>query len=674
MAHRFSGPLARAFGPWLGADPARALGTLLVLPDRALPVAPATDRAVWGPAAGAADTVTLREVAARARADLGAPWPTPLASTAARVHRDGDRDTHEQLVFARQRRLSRAAVTAAAAWGTADGDRWLDEVADGVWLLCEQSSWCWPAHDDTFRVHGSVLATVDHPYLDLGAGEVVGQLAWVDQLLGAGLDERYPGLRERVRTEARRRVIEPFVCRRDWHWIGLDGDVHNWNPWIHGNVLVAALRLLDRPQDAPLRAHVVDLAVEGIDRYVATLPEDGAVDEGYAYWWNGACRALEALDVLAHATGGTLDALGGPSAVGALRATVAFPHRMHLGGHWYLNVADGQARPPAAQPWHALHRAALRAGDAAAASHAASHRRPGAPAADESEGLGRLLRGLTDPAWLAAVPTTPPLVRDVWLPSTQLAVARPEGGSRAGLTLAVKGGHNGEHHNHADVGEVVVASDGVPVLVDAGRPTYTAQTFGPDRYALWMMQSAWHTVPQVRGAVQGVGAGFAAAGAVHRADAAGTTVALELAGAYREAPGLRSWRREARLERDTGRVVVRDAWDLDPWSSADPEPATTVHVLLAGRVRLEEPGAAVVEPLEGATPVRLAWDPTAVATLTARPLDDPMLSDVWGAHLTRLELDVTGARELDLVVGQVVGDVVGHPGRHTDTTDLEEDA
>lgn len=201
-----------------------------------------------------------------------------------------------------------------------------------------------------------------------------------------------------VRHEVRTRVLEPFVRRRDWHWLGLDGDVHNWNPWIHGNVLVAALALVADPGE---RARVVALVVEGLDRYVAALPDDGAIDEGYAYWWNGACRALEALDVLAHATGGALEA----SSVPALRATVAFPHRMHLGGPWYLNVADGQARPPTDQPWHALHRAARTAGDDDAVRHAAAHRVPGGPVATEREGLGRLLRALTDPVWGAADPT-----------------------------------------------------------------------------------------------------------------------------------------------------------------------------------------------------------------------------------------------------------------------------
>src|SRR5665647_1274007 len=409
---RFAGPLAAA---WPTAT-AEGLLALLLGPDGALPVPSADDRSVWDLAAGSADQMTLVDLRRRAEGDLGTPWPQPTSRGYARYFRDGDRHDYEQAVFARQRRLSRAAVVAAT---TLDPD-WIDEVADGITLLCEQSSWCWPAHDDTRRVHGAVVPTVTDPFLDLGAGEVVGQLAWIDQLLGSQLDERFPGLRERIRHEAQLRVLEPFARRRDWHWLGLDGDVHNWNPWIHGNVLVAALRLVEDPAE---RARLVALVLEGIDRYVASLPLDGAIDEGYSYWWNGACRALEALEILAHATDGALDA----TAVLALRATVAFPHRMHLGGEWYLNLADGPARPPSDQPWHALHRAAILVGDEDARRHAAAHRRPGAPVANERDGFGRLLRALTDRAWLAADPDTSPLPRDVWLPSTEVLLARGSG-------------------------------------------------------------------------------------------------------------------------------------------------------------------------------------------------------------------------------------------------------
>jgi hypothetical protein len=619
---RFVGPLGIA---WPGID-ASSIQNLLAVGPRSLPVPPASDRRVW--AAGTAHAETVRGLRERAESDLASAWPVPLAHGYARYFRDGDRDTYEQIVFARQRRLSRAAVLAAV---TLD-PMWMDEVADGTTLLCEQSSWCWPAHDDTHRVHGAVVPTVTDPFLDLGAGEVAAQLAWVDHLLGDQLDERFPGLRTRIRHEVDRRVLTPFTVRRDWHWLGLDGDAHNWNAWIHGNVLVAALRLVD---DGTRRAALVDLVIEGLDRYVAALPPDGAIDEGYAYWWNGACRALEALDVLAHATADALNA----DAVDALRETVAFPHRTHLGGAWYLNHADGPARPSAHQPWDALYRAARRFDDPAAQAHAAAHRRPAAPLGYEDQGLGRLLRAMTDPDWLAAVPGPSPLPRDVWFPSTQVLLARRAAGGSGGLTLAVKGGHNGEHHNHNDVGSLVVALDGVPVLVDAGRPTYTAQTFGPDRYRIWTMRSSWHNVPEIRATPQAPGRSYAARAVTAVIDDTQAMLTLDLAGAYPRTD-VRHWWRTARLERVTGRVIITDSWELDPTEADAP---TRVHLLAAGSVRVGD-GRAEITTLDGTGGVVLTWEPaTAPGTTTVRELADPMLSDVWGERLTRIDIDITAS-------------------------------
>lgn len=568
-----------------------------------LPVPTATDRRVWDDV----DEPTLRALAARAEADRGAPWPVPLASGYARYFRDGDRDEYEQVLWARQERLTRAAVLAAA---TLD-PMWIDDVADGVTLLCEQSSWCWPAHDDTYARHGAIVPTVTDPYVDLGAGDVAALLAWVDHLLGEQLDERVPGLRARIRHEVDRRVLTPFQQRRDWHWLGLDGPVGNWTAWIHGDILAAALQLRPDPD-------LIDLAVAGLDRFAAALPPDGAIDEGYHYWWNGACRLLEALELA-----------GRP---GPPTETVAFPHRMHLGGPWHLNHADGPARPAPDLPWAALHRAARRAGDREAMAYAAAHRRPDQGVAHESEGLGRMLRALTDPEWVDARPAPAPLPRDVWLPSTQVRVARPQAGSAAGLTLAVKGGHNGEHHNHNDVGSFVVALGGVPVIVDAGRPTYTAQTFGPDRYSIWTMQSGWHNVPTIRGTQQRAGREFQARSVTATDDG----ITLDVAGAYPRTDV--RWVRTAELDRTTGRIVVRDAWEMAP---AEGEAPTVLHLLLAGAVSTA-PGRAEVTALDGAGVLTLTWSPAVPCRTVVRDLDDPMLSSVWGERLTRLDIDVTG--------------------------------
>ncbi|WP_084772935.1 heparinase II/III family protein [Nonomuraea candida] len=648
-----AGPLLSAWGA--RAEP-EALAHALLPPETALPV-PAAGSDLWRRAGEGGGLDAVRE---RARAELGTPWPQPLASQYARYFRDGNRTVYESSVFTRQDRLTRAVLMAA----TTGGEVWLDEVADGIVLLCEQSSWCWPAHEDTCRPRGTVLPDPAAPCLDLGAAGVAAQLAWADQVLGERLQERFPGLRERVRAEVRARVLDPFVRRRDWHWLGRDGDVHNWCPWICGNVLVAALRLED---DARERARQVAPAVEGLDRYLAALPADGSIDEGYEYWWNGACRALEALDVLAHATSGTLDA----AAVPIVRETLRFPHRMHLGGPWYLNLADARARPPAGQPWQVPYRWGRRLGEQDAVRHALSQRAAGI---DPSAELGRALRELADDEWRAAGPAEPPLVAGLWLPGTQVALARTAGGTARGLALAVKGGHNDEHHNHNDVGSVVVAVDGVPVLADPGRPTYTAQTFGPDRYSIWTMRSDWHNVPHVRGTGQGQGRDFRARdmrvtdepippgrpghgepgqpGQPGQPGRSGRfAVELDLAAAY-PVPGLERWWRTAVLDRDAGLVTITDAWEF----TGDGDPSV-LRFVLAGQVERRSDRQVRVRPEDGARTVLISWDPAgATAALTVRTLEDPMLSDVWGERLTRLELALPGtprgAFELRVEVGE----------------------
>src|SRR5206468_469426 len=135
-------------------------------------------------------------------------------------------------------------------------------------------------------------------------------------------------------------------------------------------VLEATIALVDDP---PRRDRLVALVVEGLDHFVRVQPDDGGVDEGVQYWWFGAGRLLEALDLLP------------PREIPVLAQLIRYPHRMHLGGDWYVNVGDGPARPSAEQPWHVLHRWGVRLGDEAVRAHAIAHGR----AAPLRAGLGR---------------------------------------------------------------------------------------------------------------------------------------------------------------------------------------------------------------------------------------------------------------------------------------------
>lgn len=587
-------------------------------------VRPAGDR-VWE----GADLAAAELLCAQARKEQGTVWPQPLVSHYARYFRDGNRTAYEGLVAARQQRLTRAVVMCLFPHpddpaGQA-GEVWLDEVIDGAYLLCEQSSWSWAAHDDVHSRSGETVPDVSRPFLDLGAGEVAAQLAWLDHVLGERLDARAPGLRRRLRQETLQRVILPFLERLDWHWLGLDGDVHNWNPWIHSNLLTAAILLVDDPA---LQSRTVARCIEGLDRFLLSLPDDGAIDEGFAYWWNGAGRALEALALLEEATAGVLHA-----DLPVIRELVAFPHRMHLSGNWFLNVADGPALAAKTLPWSMLHRWALRLGDETASRHAAAM---AGSRLEAASGLGRVLHGLLY-APEPAASSGPPLLPFTYLPSVQIMVARQQEGSAVGLLLAAKGGHNGEHHNHRDVGSVVVAVDGVPLLVDAGQPTYTAATFGPDRYQIRAMQSAWHNVPAPFGMEQGTGRDYAAAVPVEP-ERGTPSLQLLLGAAYGLAAD--QWIRTSSLDRQDRKVVVADRWEL-PAAPAGAHADVDITYLAAGTVTLAAGGATIHPdgiPAAGADRgAALRWEPAAaVVLLDEWELDDPLLAGVWGGKLTRL--------------------------------------
>ncbi|HEX2857296.1 MAG TPA: heparinase II/III family protein [Propionibacteriaceae bacterium] len=605
-----------------------------------LGVPPATDRAAWD----AVPAALVDPIVGEARKALDEPWPTLPASEYVLFHRTGDRHTYERRIWARRDRLTRATIAAAR---TLDPEL-LDDVVDGVWAWCEQSSWSWPAHDDRGGRLDDHLPDVDQPYLDLGAGEAVAQLALVDHILGPQLDASAPGIRRRIRREATTRVFAPLAERRDWQWLNPEEGAHNWNPWIHGNVLTAAIALLEGDE----LDDVVALVREGLAYFLRDLPDDGAIDEGYSYWWNGALRAVEASDLLLRHTGGAVDlAHEHPG----LRATLDFPRALFLGSgssgpdgaitsDWVVNAADGSALDKDPLPWHSLYRAASRQGRDEVARFAVAHR---TASPRPAMGLGRLAAHLCDPEWLAAPVEPFTLARDTWFDSIQTLVARERPGTSSGLTVAVKAGHNGEHHNHNDVGSLIVALDGTPVIVDPGRTTYTAQTFSPERYQAWALTSEWHSVPAVHGRPQQPGPGFAATEVRPSlgADAdSPSSLSCDIAGAYGSEPP--RWSRTVTLDRAEPAVRIDDTWSTD---DPDPEPHL-VRLVVWGQVdHLDEHDVTVRAP-GAARAVRVTASGGGI-TVDHQHLDDPMLTRVWGDTLTRITVAVApDAGEHHLVI------------------------
>ncbi|MFE6735188.1 hypothetical protein [Microbacterium sp. NPDC057650] len=577
----------------------------------------ASDRLFWDGVDPGIRSLLLTE-SDRVRADT---WPQPLLSQWAAYARTGDRSVYERANFTRNRRV-RLAVLAAA---LEPSEERLAEAADGLWLKAEQTTWCWPAHDDAFA-RGLMVPDVGRPYVDLGAGEDVALVAWSVLVLGERLDEFSPGLRERLTSEARTRVLEPFVERRDWRWEGTEEHVHNWAPWIHGNLLPAAVAFAT----GELREQVIALCVDGLDRYLAQLPADGAIDEGFGYWWQGAARAFDALAMLNDLSGGAI-AAAMDSELAGLAELALFPRRMRLGPGWFASFSDAAARVEPGVPWHALFRAARLCGlDGVAAFAAAERVRPLCGLDDGVHaGLGRMLAELGDQAWAAshdgaAEPASASVDarESVLLESIGLGIRESRG-----LTVVAKGGHNGENHNHNDLGSISVAVCGIPLLPDLGRATYNAQTFSESRWELWNVRSDWHSAPMPRGMRQLPGAGWRAPLA---AVEDGWTI--DLADAY---PDGGPWLRTVALADGVLRVVDE--------GGAVADPATRIVVVCTG-VPVPDGGGLRVPGREGAPDLLLTYDPAGIEIETVE-VTDPHLRTSWGDTVSRVIFDpASGSR------------------------------
>jgi hypothetical protein len=620
---------------------AELLGQRLPPPGGWRPFPPVTDRGAWD----AVHPPTREALLAVADAALARPWPLLTASGYRRYSVDGDRVGYEEPYFARRARLA-AAVLAAGLRG-ADSAR-LAEIADGVWLLCEETSWCLPAHSPT------PLPDPADPYIDLFAAETAALLAWTDLLAG----DLIPGqVRSRLRDEVRRRVLAPYRARDDWHWLGLTGaSLNNWTPWIHSNLLTASLLLDTERADIVATAR---RAVGALDRYLAATPADGGCDEGISYWWRAGGSLFECLQTLESALGTDAGGTGtggtgtGVFALPRIRAIAAYPMLAHIAGDWHVNFADGPARMSGGTP-RLLHAFARQVGDPEIARHARALRGDAdslVPAGQpDATSLARVLGALFDAEWAAAPPESFPMPGQAWLPDTGVLVARERPGTADGLFLAVKAGHNAESHNHNDVGSFVVALDGRPLLIDVGVGVYTRQTFSPDRYQIWSMQSSWHNLPEVDGVAQQAGRSFTAADVRAGLTDDGAELALDLAPAYPPEAGIARWRRAVRLDRGRGAVTVDDTWELtrDPGS-------VVLRLITAAEPRDSGDGRLIVPGAD--RDLLVAYPPeTLTASVERRLVNDQKLEATWGPAVWRITLTVrqpgrNGSAHLEIVAG-----------------------
>ncbi len=543
---------------------------------------------------------------------LKGQWAMLPATLFLQYVRTGNRANYERVNISRRNRL-RDLVMAECVEGKG---RFTDEIANGVWLICEETWWGYPAHLNGQK-SGHGLPEITEPVVDLFAAETAGLLAWTSYLVGPALDKVHVKVRERAALEMNRRVFEPYLAREDWSWMGLKSEapVNNWNPWINSNVLSCALLL--EPSEKR-RVDLVAKVIRSTDRFLDSYHDDGGCDEGPSYWGKAGASLFDVLDLLNSGSGGKLNAFDNP----LVKEIGRYIYRVQIADDWFVNFADASAKlTPAAS---LIFRFGRLTGDADMQAFAADvFKRHGNP---HGESLLRLLPSVFGVEELKKAPGRQPLVADAWLPGIQILTAREKAGSATGLYLAAQGGHNAESHNHNDVGNFIVFANGKPALIDAGVETYTAKTFSSKRYDIWTMQSAYHNCPTINGVMQSPGRDFAASNVAYKASPEATEFGLDLQKAYPPAAGINTWRRTIRLNRRAKAVELVDAFALKAaGGSIDFTLMTPCEVKVSGQeIRL---GDVAIVKAEGAA-FEVAVEPVKI--------EDSRLKGSWGTQIFRV--------------------------------------
>ncbi len=603
------------------------LRTILVPRSEWQPFPVVTNRSAWLGLPDAARETLIR----RGEEALAQALPALPASLYLEYAREGNRSRFEDVYFERRRLLHRLVLAECA---EARG-RFLDGIANTLWALGEESSWCIPAHVGVQKA-GVGLPDVNEAIVDLFAAQTAASVAWTLYLVGPQLDPISPQVRRRADQEVHRRVLTP-VREREFGWMGFGstgraGRPNNWNPWINANVLTAVL-VLER--DEARRVQLVHRILRSLDCFLQPYPEDGGCDEGPGYWSRAGGSVLDNLDLLSDATRGKLDVFANPL-IGEIGRFIL---RAHIAGDWFVDIGDGSAKTGIERDLIFRYGRAIqdRQLEALATSGATL---PELLSEVDGIDLGRSLHTLFDaPEILARNGVPVPAVRDAWMGSDdmQMMIARDREGSTQGFFVAAWGSHNAQSHNHNDVGNCLVFVDGQPVLIDLGAPAYTAKTFSARRYEILAMQSAYHNLPTINGVQQAAGRGFAARQVKHTASTGSAELSMDIAGAWPADAAVTSWVRTVQLDRGQ-HVRVTDSFELK-----EVRGETTLNWITPLAPRLETPGRLLLPLPAGQSAahstVALTFDADQLsADLESVALDDEQLESVWGKQVTRIVL------------------------------------
>ncbi len=388
--------------------------------------------------------------------------------------------------------------------------RFLPAVETAIETICSEKTWVLPAHDGKLTNFNETLITVD-----LGSSMTALSLSQADWLLA---DKLSPEIRSLIRERTDHFIFSPFMAmhygEREPHW-WMTERTNNWTSVCMSGVISAAFALIDSPD---VRSQYLEAAEKYGPYYILSLSDDGNCSEGLGYWNYGYGYYIVMVEAARKATNGVWDMMDDDKQ----RRTGSYPVTVEIMPGVFPSFADcrSDTRPSSRFIRYLNRRYQL-----------------------GIDGLEDMVEYPSNLHMFSVFGLDDPYAERAGLASSSAGRALRSGFADAdvyifrskkenGLSVALKGGHNGEQHNHNDLGSYVVALAGHASLLDPGGEVYTKRTFSSRRYDSDVLNSFGHPVPCINGQLQKTGSQYKAHVLDRQSSDSSETIVMDIAGAY----------------------------------------------------------------------------------------------------------------------------------------------
>lgn len=366
-----------------------------------------------------------------------------------------------------------------------DDSRWTDRLCDIIWAVCDEYTWALPAHIGNLTACKEIVTRID-----LFAGETAFGLSEILALLG----DRLPGaVRARAEYELDRRIVSSYLEKKPVFGIS------NWSAVCGGSVGCTMLYLKRHEAFNAAKEQLLKNMQDFLDSYTP----DGCCLEGGLYWQYGFSFFCYFAEMLYEYTNGEINYFEEEK----VKKIAYFCQNICLGENNMVSFSDAPHRLKYESGiWNLL------------AAKYGGIRIPEPKYAETFDNGSRyrfpnMTRNLFWGNWEQAENSTGNAETGDHTDSAAgngAVIFYDTAGwyinKKNHYRFAAKAGHNGEPHNHNDVGSFLVYENGDYIIDDVGWPEYTRDYFGEKRYETMCASSLGHSVPVIDGMQQKAGA------------------------------------------------------------------------------------------------------------------------------------------------------------------------